>query len=148
MKGASKILILKRLYFFYLYPKPVPSIVKHIKLFYSAFIKVGSLPFHTILLKTGATISFLLLFYFNSIPAQTEHDYQIVNSLNQEAWELVESDPLRAKEIVTQILEQTNTINYPEGKAFALNTRGVLLQNDGDYDKAERDFKESLEIRA
>ena len=126
----------------------MPSIVKHTTQLCFTFFKCGQQLLHTIpALKTRTTLLFSLIFYFNSTFAQGKHDFQIADSLNQLAWDLVESNPPRSKAIVKQVLEQTLAIKYDAGQAFALNTCGVLDQNDGNYDEAEEYFFASLNLR-
>lgn len=94
------------------------------------------------------TISFLFFLLGSHFAfAQPETHQEIVDSLNQAAWKVVESDPKRATFLVEQTLEQAERISYPAGKAFSLNTSGVLAQNAGVYDTAEQCFKQALIIR-
>lgn len=92
----------------------------------------------------------ILFSVFLSIPvlAQVDPHKNIIDSLNQLAWDLVASDPQRATRLVEQTLKQTEEIiDYPEGKAFCLNTFGVLSQNSGEYDKALQYYNAALDIR-
>ena len=71
---------------------------------------------------------------------------QRIKNLNLIAFELRQKDPLKAGELVEEALELARKADNREGIAFALTTRGYLLENSDDFAQALNCYLEALNI--
>lgn len=69
-----------------------------------------------------------------------------VDLLNKIYIEYMESDPAKALEYSKEALILATSIEYPKGRAAALNNIGVVYKNQGVYDKALDNYIASIRI--
>ena len=72
--------------------------------------------------------------------------FQRMKILNQIAYELRLRDPEKSKKLVEEVLDLARHYNNKEEIAYALYTKGLLLNNSGEYFVALNYYREALSI--
>ncbi len=110
---------------------------------------------HVLMLKTCFGI-FLCLITFQVFSSDnvdslesrlaTAKGREKVDILNKIYIAYIQSDPTKALEYSKEALSLATVIDYPRGRAAALNNIGVVYKNQGVYDKALDHYIESIRI--
>lgn len=77
---------------------------------------------------------------------QTQEDTLSIDLANQEAWEIVRTDPAKTLELAKSSLDRSLEKNYLKGQAFALGNMGAAYTWMSDYESALKNCFESVEL--